>query len=274
MSPGTSAVGAPSLLRYRSLIWNFGQRDLKARFKGTAIGWGWSLLLPLATLVIYGVITHYIFRSAPPNFGNGHKGNFAVYLFVGLTGWGFFANAVNTAMPALLSAGPLLKKIYFPAYAPALGAVIGVVIQSAIEVGLVLVVLLLFGNIGWSWLLLPVWAALFIVFCSSAAVIFAIANIYFRDFAHIVAVGLQLLFYATPILYPESRLSEIHVSALRWVVEANPAAQFIALFRDQAYSLGAGSVTHWAVAAAWTVVTAAAAVWVFTRHGKDLAEEI
>jgi ABC-type polysaccharide/polyol phosphate export permease len=268
------AAPTPSLLSYRSLIWNFAQRDLKSRFKGTAIGWGWSLILPLATLGIYTLITHYIFRAVPPDFGNGRKGNFAVFLFVGLTGWGFFANCVNTAMPALVGTGPLLKKIYFPAYAPILGAVIGVIIQSGIEVGLVLVVLGILTNVGWTWLLMPVWAFLFVVFSASAAMIFAIANIYFRDLAHIISVFLQLLFYATPILYPENLLNSIPNAPLREVIKANPLAQFIDLFRDLVYSLDAGSFTRWVSAVAWTAVAFGGAVFVFSRFGRDLGEEV
>ncbi|MDT4977779.1 MAG: type transport system permease protein, partial [Pseudonocardiales bacterium] len=191
---------APGVLQYRSLIWNFAQRDLKSRFKGTAIGWAWSLLLPLASLFIYTLVAHYIFRAVPEPFGDGRAGNFAVWLFVGLTAWSFFANAVNVSMAALLGTGTLLQKIYFPSFAPVLGAVIGVIIQSAIEIALVLIVLCIFTNVGITWLLLPVWIALFVGFTAGAAMLFAVGNIYFRDLAHIISVVLQLLFYATPVL--------------------------------------------------------------------------
>jgi len=79
----------PPLLQYRSLVWNFAQRDLKARFKGTAIGWVWSLLLPIASLLTYTPGGHYILRAVPADFGDGRKGNFAVWLFVGLTAGAF-----------------------------------------------------------------------------------------------------------------------------------------------------------------------------------------
>src|SRR5664280_2486295 len=110
---------------YRSLIWIFAQRDLKARFKGTALGWLWSLVVPIATLVIYSVVFSTIMRMVPPSFGNGDKGNFTVWLLAGLTAWSMFDNSLNTAIGALLGAGPLLKKIYFPPYAPVLGSVLG-----------------------------------------------------------------------------------------------------------------------------------------------------
>ncbi len=262
---------SPAIVQYRSLIWNFAQRDLKSRFKGTAIGWAWSLLLPVASLAIYTVVAHYIFKGASPTFGNGHKANFAVWLFAGLTAWGFFANAVNVSISALLGTGPLLQKIYFPSFAPVLGAVIGVIIQSAIEVALVLVVLLLFTNVGLAWLLLPLWIALYVGFTASAAMVFAIANIYFRDLAHIISVILQLLFYATPILYTDSRITN---PTMHHIVMANPLSQFVLLFRDIVYGLNSSRLVIWAGAVVWTVVAIGLATVVFHRYGRDLAEQL
>lgn len=260
----------PALVQYRALIWNFAQRDLKSRFKGTAVGWGWSLLLPLASLAIYTLVAHYIFRAVPARFGDGRPGNFAVWLFVGLTAWGFFANSVNTAIPALLGTGPLLQKIYFPSYTPVLGAVIGVVIQSSIELGLVLVVLLAFSNVGWAWLLIPLWVALYVTFAAGAAVVFAIANIYVRDLAHIISVFLQLLFYATPILYQITLVP----SNMRDFILANPLSQFVVLFRDIAYGLTPGTLKEWSYATGWVVISVGLATWVYQRFGRDLAEAL
>jgi ABC-type polysaccharide/polyol phosphate export permease len=263
-------VTAPGVLQYRSLIWNFAQRDLKSRFKGTAIGWAWSLLLPFATLVIYTLVGH-IFHIKPAPFGDGRPGNFAVWLFVGLTAWGFFSNAINISMSALLGTGTLLQKIYFPSFAPVLGAVIGVVIQSAIEVGLVLVALGIFTNVGFTWLLLPLWMAMFVGFSAGAAMLFAIGNIYFRDLAHIVAVFLQLLFYATPILYQDSLIKN---EFMHNVIMTNPITDFVVLFRDLAYGLTPGRLNIWAGALAWTAVSLALATLVFHRYGRDLAEQM
>jgi len=261
------------ILQYRSLVWNFGQRDLKARFKGTAAGWLWSLLLPLASLATYSLLAHYVLRSGAPQFGNGHKGNFAVWLFAGLTAWGFFSNGLNTAIGALLGAGPLIKKIFFPSYAPVFGSIIAVAIQSSIEFGLVLLTILLVGggNIGWTWLMMPLWAAVYLVFVSSISLIFAIANIFFRDLAHLVSVFLQLLFYATPVLYPDTRFG--HGKA-HLILLANPLAQFVDLFRDLVYGLTPGPWTHWLYVLAWTAVAFGLACWVFKRHGLDLSEEL
>ncbi len=67
---------------YRTLIWNFARRDLKTRYRGTFLGWIWSLVLPLATLMVYTVVFSVVFRAQPPPFGNGRTGIYSVWLFV------------------------------------------------------------------------------------------------------------------------------------------------------------------------------------------------
>ena len=266
------------LWTYRGLIWNFAQRDLKARFKGTALGWLWSLLVPLATLLIYSLVFSVIFRGAPPDFGSGRPGNFTVWLLAGLTAWTMFANSLGTAIGALLGAGPLLKKIYFPAYTPVLGSVIAVFIQSAIELGILLFVLVLLGNVGWTWLLVPFWLALFAVFISSISLVLSVLNVHFRDLSHIVGVAIQLLFYLSPIIYqitliPE-HLSRFPAVPLRKLFELNPLTQFIEVFRDLTYGLTPGSLKAWLYLIVWTAAVTGIAMRVYRARGLDLSEEL
>jgi ABC-type polysaccharide/polyol phosphate export permease len=250
-------------------------RDLKSRFKGTIAGWAWSLLVPLMSLAIYSIVTKILLKAKPEPFGNGHTGNYTVYLFVGLTVWSFFANGVNIGIAALIGSGSLLKKIYFPAFAPVVGSVIAIAIQSSIEFGLVLVVLLCFANVGVSWLLAPVVAAIFFVFVCATAFVFAITNVYLRDFAHIISVVLQLLFYATPILYSPNAIHETwHGIHLRTLVMLNPVSEFVSLFRDVLYSLQVGPWTSWLAILAWMTAALIIGTILHRRAGRDLAEQL
>lgn len=271
----TGIIGKPSFLQYRSLIWNFGQRDLKSRFKGTAMGWAWSLMVPLASLGMYSVVFGVIFRAQAPDFGNGRQAIFAVWLFVGLVAWNFFSNCINTAMNSLVAVGGLLKKIYFPAYAPVIGAMIAVGFQSLIEMTLLLVTLALLGNLSWTFLLLPLWIAAFFGFVVGLALVCAVANIYFRDLAHLIGVVLQLLFYAAPIMYPPSAIpSSFHGIDLRRIIEANPISKFVELFRNLIYDLQPGTVHQWLVIAILSLGSLAAGLIVVARYGKDIGEQI
>lgn len=270
--------------RQWNLIQNFGQRDLKTKFKGSALGWLWSLVVPLATLGIYSVVFAIIFRAAPPDMGNGRTGVFVVWLFCGLANWTFFSSTVSGGMNALLSTGGLLQKIYFPAYAPVLGSAIAAGVQWSIELGILVVIMLFMLNVGWSWLLIPLWAAVFIVFSASVAVAVSILNIYFRDLAHLVAIALQLLFYMTPIIYPISMVPEAWKPSflpeywpalnLQAVLSVNPLTQFVELFRSLLYGLDSGTWVMWASILGWTALAFLWAAYVSRTKGQDLGENV
>jgi ABC-type polysaccharide/polyol phosphate export permease len=261
--------------RQWNLIWNFAQRDLKSKFKGSTLGWLWSLVVPLATLAIYTAVFSTIMRVPPPPMGHGRRGIFVLWFGIGLTAWSLFASSINGGISGLIGTGALLKKIYFPAYAPVLGSIVATGVQSLIEFSLVLVVLLAFANVGWTWLLLPFVVAIFFVFTTSLTTGLAILNVYVRDMAHLVAVALQMLFYATTIIFPLNYIPvEAHGIPLRLLFSLNPLTQFLQLFRDLVYGLTTGSLLQWGYVSVWTAVMLAWAMWVFKRRGGDLGEEL
>lgn len=261
--------------RQWNLIYNFGQRDLKTKFKGSALGWLWSLIVPLATIVIYTVVFSLIFRGAPPDMGNGHPGIFVVWLFCGLTVWTFFSSTVNSGMAALMGTGTLLQKVYFPAYAPVLGAALASGVQWGIETGILAVILLVMVNVGWTWLLVPLWAAIVILFTCGLAVAVAIVNIYYRDLAHLVAIALQLLFYMTPIIYPPSLVQDHKYGAYLWrIISLNPLTEYVELFRHLVYELTPGSYEEWGIAVAWALFAWWLGWFVMKRKGADLGEYV
>jgi ABC-type polysaccharide/polyol phosphate export permease len=263
------------LWRQWNLIWNFAQRDLKSKFKASALGWAWSLVVPLATLGIYTIVFSIVFRGSAPDMGNGRDGIFVVWLFAGLTVWTFFSSSVNGGIGGLIGTGALLKKIYFPAYAPVLGSTVAQGVQSLIELGLYLAVLLVLGSVGWTWLLLPLVIGLLVVFSASVATALAILNVYVRDLAHLVSVALQLLFYATPIIYTLDFVPvEYHGVPMRAIIEWNPLSLFVELVRSVTYGLETGPASAWIALSIWTAAALGLAMLVSRRRGGDLGEEL
>ena len=259
------------------LIRAFGQRDLKSKFNGTLLGWLWSLVVPLGSLGIYSLIFGGLFKVVPTEIASRHQGIgiFAVWLFAGLTIWGFFQNSINAGINGLMGSGSLLQKVYFPAYSAVLGSCLAIGVQSAVEVGLLLIVLALLANVSWTWLLLVPFLVLLIVFTGAVSVIVSIWNIYVRDLAHLVGVFLQLAFYATPIIYnPDIVPDTVWGLPAHALVEAMPMAEFIELFRSLVYSLRPGDPGDWLACCAWSLAAFAVAVWVFRRWGADLGERI
>ena len=260
-----------------NLIRAFGDRDLKSKFNGTALGWIWSLVVPLASLGIYTLIFGGLFKMPSPEMAARHEGIgiFAIWLFAGLTIWGFFQNSINAGINGLLSSGGLLQKVYFPAYAPVLGAGMAVAVQSLIEMSILFVALAILTNVGWTWLLVPFFLALLVIFTGAIATMIAIWNVYVRDLAHLVGVFLQLMFYATPIIYNPDILPEKKFGIpIHDIVTSMPVAEFIGLFRALVYELNPGSLGMWGACALWAGAALLGSLWVYRRWGADLGERI
>lgn len=264
-----------TIWEFRALIWNFTRREMKSRFKGTLIGWAWSFVGPLATILIYSLVFSVIIRVQPPDFGNGHPGNYAVWLITGLVSWNFMSMVVTQGMPALLANGDLLRKVYFPSFVPIVAASLSVGIQSLIELGIVMIVLLAFLNVSWTWLLIPVWAALMFTFATAISYILAVANVRWRDLAQITGVLIQILFFLSPIIYPISLVPEYAGPIpVRLIVQLNPLTQFIEVGRELLYGLTMPPPAQWGVILALALAALVGARWVFRRWGQDVGEAL
>ena len=260
---------------YRGLIGNFARREIKGKYKGSLLGSAWSLLNPLATLATYSLVFGFILRFPTPVAGNGELTSFPIYLFTALVVWNFFHSVTTSGMAALVGAGPLLRKIHFPPFAPVMGSALAVLNQTAIEFGLLFVVFVVVMNVGWTVLLVPVLLVLLAAFALGLALLLAILNARFRDVAYIVTVVLGLLFYASPIIYPITLVTDLYAT-YPWLkaYEYNPITSFVEAFRDVLWDLdfpGWGRLAYLSVvsfgllAIGWTY---------FERKAADVSEEL
>jgi ABC-type polysaccharide/polyol phosphate export permease len=260
--------------RYRGLIGNFANRELKSKYKHSVLGWAWSLINPAATLLVYTVVFSTIFRAQPPPAHNGMK-SYVLYLFIGLVVWNFFNNVVNGGMASLIGAGPLLKKIYFPAYAPVIGNAVSALVQTLIESGVLLVVLIATGNAWWTFIFVPFILALLLIFATGIGLLFSLFNVYYRDVSYIVGVVLQMVFYATPIIWPPAQVRHLHHGALIiHVLSVNPLYQYVEGLRDALWTGQLPTWSRWG----WMVLAAAVSIgvglFVFVRGSRDVSEEL
>lgn len=268
---GSRPGGSP--WRYRQVILNFARRNLKTTYKDTALGWIWSLLLPLATVATYTIVFSVIFRAAPPDFGNGEPGIFAVWFMVGLVAFSFFMQSLTGGMPALLGAGPLLQKVYLPAYVPVFGSMLAVLVQTLIELGVVAAFLLVFSNVGPTWLLVPIWLVVFVVFVGAISFVFALLNVRNRDLSKVVSALVRLLFFASPIIYPLSIVPEyVGPVPIRAIVEYNPISQFIITLRQLMYGLQTPELWQVLYLLLWALAVAGLAAAVWRKLGRDIGE--
>jgi len=259
---------------YRGLIGNLAQRELKSRYKRSILGWAWSLINPAATLGIYAVVFGTIMRVVPPVAGNGHLQSFALYLFCGLIMWNFFNAVVVGSMGALLGAGPLLKKVYFPPECPAMANVLTVLIQTGIEAGILVFVLVLVGNLSWTVLLFPYLLLLLALFSLGIGLVLSLLNVYLRDINYLVSIAMNLLFYGTPIVYTYTLVQDNAPEWAQLLVKLNPLTQFVGASRDIFYGMEVPSLTRMAGLTAVSALTFLAGWTIFTTKSKDVSEEL
>lgn len=257
--------------RRRALILAFAQRDFATRYRSSVLGWAWSLLQPLATLVVFAAVFSIVFKIQAPPLGNGNGSNYAVFLFTGLVTWNAFSSLLNLSMTQLKSNGELLKKVQFPAWAPVLGASMVQLVQVALELIVLIAMYLVLLNVGWTWLYaIPILIGL-VLFAQGIGLMLSILNARFGDVQYIVAVVLGVLYFLTPVLYPLS-LVEGQSDVLAWVITANPLTWYVQSMHDAMYSLVA---PHPGVIAA-LVVGGFAMFWiglaVFNRSAEDIGE--
>lgn len=261
---------------YRNLIYNLAQRELRARYKKSILGWLWSLINPAATLAIYTLVFGVIFQTKPPTLAaNGHTSAYALYLFAGLYVWNFFNNTVIGSISALQSAGPLLNKVYFPPACPAIANTGTVLLQALIEAGILLTIMIGLGNIGWSVVLFPALLLLVTLFAIGIGLALSIFNVFYRDVNYLVTIVMNLVFYATPIIYPITLVPE-HAGGipLRRIVELNPLAQYVSWSRDIFWSASWPSVTSMVGLVVVSFATFFFGLAIFNRMSRDIAQEI
>ena len=260
-----------ALYRQRALIQAFANRDFATRYRSSVLGWAWSLLQPLATLVVFAAVFSIVFRIEAPPLGNGNGSSYAAFLFTGLVTWNAFSNLLTLSMTQLKSNGELLKKVQFPAWAPVLGASIVQLVQVLLEL-LVLVLMLLFlRNVSWTWLLaLPILLGT-VLFAQGIGLMLSILNARFGDVMYIVSVALGALYFLTPVLYPMSLL-EGQNEILGWIIRLNPMSWYVESMHDAMYSL----VAPPALVVVSLLVGGFAVFWlglvVFERGSEDIGE--
>ena len=260
---------------YRELVGRLVQRELGARYKRSVLGWLWSMLNPAATLAIYALIFGVLLKFDPPRAGNGRFDNFALYLFCALVMWNTFHGIITGAMTALLDAGPLMSKVYFPPEAPAVANLFTVLIQAAIEASILMLILISLANVSWTFLLWPVVLALLAVLALGVGLVLSALNVRYRDVGYLVSIALQFLFYATPIIYPLNIIPERALGLpARDIIRLNPISQFTEASRELLYGLHWPGLLRLGLMALISLAIGIGGWLVFKVRTRDIAEEL
>ncbi len=225
-----------AIWRYRELLVNLTRKELKVKYKGSFLGFAWSLVRPLLLLAVYYV-------AIGKFLGNDTEG-FIVFLFSGLTAWFFFSDVVNGASNAVVGNGGLIKKVWFPREILPLSVIGAALVQFLVMIGVLIVVTLASGRTitPGKLLLLPLSIVVLLIFSTALALLVSAANVYLRDTQHLIEVALLLVFYLSPILYSVTLVTnKLRGYSGPWLEQlflANPMAIVAMGFQDAIYQRG------------------------------------
>ena len=249
--------------------------DFKLRYQGSILGYLWAVLRPLLMFAILYVVFTKILR-----FGSDVP-HYPVYLLTGTVVWSFFTECTGQGIQAIVNRGDLLRKISFPKYIVVVSATATALLNLAINMCVVVIFALINGvTPSLSWLWVPVSIAELYLLSLGISFLLGAINVKFRDVASIWDVLTQALFYAIPIIYPLSMVTDMSITAAK-VLLLNPIAQVI---QDIRYNLiTTEAETTWNFVPEWylriipiaiVVVVLIAGALVFRKKSKRFAEEV
>lgn len=271
---GPSALGG-GRRRFFDLLWLMSVTEFRRTYFGTVLGYVWSLIRPLA---LFGVLL-FVFTQV---FKVGSTLDlYPVLLLLGIVQYTFFQEATNNALTSVVAQEAVVRKTQFPRLVIPLATVLTSFFNFCLNLLIVLVFVLAWGvEPKWTWLLFPFAVAALFVFTIAVSMALSVLFVRFRDVGIIWSVGSQILFYATPILYPLglegflsttvenllmiNPLAVIFEQARVWVLEPSAPTAVEA----------AGGAVRLLPALAIYVGICAFAVWIFNREAPRIAEDL
>jgi lipopolysaccharide transport system permease protein len=260
-----------SLYRQRGLLAVLVARDLKARYRGTFLGYVWSLLNPLLLLGVYTAVFTFVIPARAPS-----GAPYPLFLFAGLLPWLFISGALLDAAVVLPDNGPLLKKVVcapevFPAVTVLSHLVHHILALPVLLAAIVLAVALGKVHFPVTIVLLPVALLLWVVAVAGLSLAVAALAVHFRDLKDLLHNVLNLVFFLTPIIYP---LDAIPVPLLRHAVAANPLTPLVLVYRDVVLTGHLSSLATWGFAALVALACWVLGATVFVRLRETIAETV
>jgi ABC-2 type transport system permease protein len=242
----------------RELIWALALKELRVRYKRSALGFIWALLNPLMMMVILTLVFSNIARLPVQQY--------AVFLISALLPWTFFAQALSYSVESIAGNGELLKKVRIAKSVFPLAAVISNILNFLFSlVPLALILAVLGFPFHWTWLFLPVPMIALALFTLGCGFFCAAANVFYRDVSHIIQIILSGWFYLSPVMYSMEFLPHKY-----WIFfRLNPMLYLLNEFRLAIYYGQLPTLRSFGVSLAIGVVSLTLGYWYFRRSEKS-----
>ncbi|BAU98715.1 ABC transporter permease [Aurantimicrobium minutum] len=270
------------MVNARELLLNLTLREVRGKYKRTVFGQLWSFANPLALMLVYTFVFSIVFKIQPAPGDPSGLSAFPLWLLCGLLPWLFFATSVTTGTASLVANAGLIQKVYFFRAVLPVSSILAAGYNWLFEMGILIIVLLLFGAKLWIWLpLIILTMVLLAIFAAGIAMMLSIANAYFRDVEHFLVLILQIWFFLNPIMYPMSLVqtqsdkvgpllgTNITIYDLyQW----NPMERFIVVFRELLYDNRMPSADSLIFILLASLISFAAGLLIFRKNEPKLAE--
>ncbi len=248
-----------TFFRYRYLLANLIGRDLKVKYRRSALGYVWSILNPLLMMLVITTFISHLLRHGVENF--------PIYYLTGSVIFTFFTEATTTAMTSVYGSAALIKKVYIPKYLFPLEKVLFSFVNMLFSlIACVIMFIIMQAPVYWTVLLSPIPMIYVLIFAIGCGLILSSLSIFFRDIVHLYGVFTTALMYMTPIIYSAADLGDTGLAGIAVkFIYLNPLTHYVGMFRDYAmYGVLSSPVEH-LICLAWAVGALLLGLFIFKR---------
>jgi ABC-2 type transport system permease protein len=213
------------LFSYRELLISLTKKELKVKYRGSALGFFWSLLNPILTMLVYSFVFSIVLRAGIQEFG--------IFLICALLPFNFLSNSVNYGTGSIISNSNLVNKIYFPREILPLSIVFSNLVNFLFELVALFIVLAFMGYKFYLFLyILPVLIFIQFFLVVGMTLLVSALNVFFRDLQHLITIVMMVWFFGTPIIYPLSMVPERFQPFIKFI---NPMTIYVTYYRNIFY---------------------------------------
>ena len=256
------------LPRYRGLIQSLVARDLKARYRGSVLGFFWSFINPLLLLSVYSFVFRFVLPGAHP----AEIEPYALFLFCGILPWTWFSTSLSEASGVLISNGNLIRKVVFPAEILPIVSVLANMVHFSLALPILAAFLVYYGRpLNMAELAcFPIVVAVQLVLTLGIALILSALTVHFRDIRDILANLLTFWFFATPIIYPMPTTPRF-----KYALDMNPVSHIAVSYQEILFYPGPFGHKGWLLALGGaSVILFLGGYWLFDRLRDSFAEAV
>ena len=252
-----------NLYQYRELLKTNVKKEIRGKYKNSFLGVLWSFLNPLLQIIVYAIVFQVILKNP--------KENYAIFLCCGLIPWTFFSSSITRSAFTMIENGNIIKKVYFPREILPISIVTSETVNFMIST-IIILGFVLFGGLGISKYIIfypLVLLAQYILLIGISLIVSSI-SVYVRDLQHLIGVAMQLLFYATPIVYATDTIPE----NFRWILNLNPMTYIINGYRDVFYNKEMIDIIPLALLILISIAVCGIGYIIFNKLQKGFAEQL